>query len=142
MGGQPAAGCPFAGTGGLLSRRSIEVCQSASQRQQELQRDSPSSGVSFNLFCREASPARAAKRSTSLIRERELGAIPNIPNKSPRGVLSLDERHLASATTSRFNKLKQLRRIASCYDKLCATFSAFIQIAAVRISWRLVEPTA
>jgi len=38
-----------------------------------------------------------------------------------------------------FNKLKQFRRIATRYDKLGATFMAFIQLAAVRISLRLIE---
>jgi len=38
-----------------------------------------------------------------------------------------------------FNKLKQFRRIATRYDKLGASFMAFIQLAAVRISLRLIE---
>ncbi len=41
-----------------------------------------------------------------------------------------------------FNKLKQFRRIATRYDKLGATFFAFIQLAAVRISLRSIESTA
>jgi transposase len=41
-----------------------------------------------------------------------------------------------------FNKLKQFRRIATRYDKLGATFMAFIQLAAVRISLRLIESMA
>ena len=40
-----------------------------------------------------------------------------------------------------FNKLKQFRRIATRYDKLGATFLAFLQLAAVRISVRLIEST-
>jgi transposase len=38
-----------------------------------------------------------------------------------------------------FNKLKQFRRIATRYDKLGASFLAFLQLAAVRISLRLIE---
>ena len=41
-----------------------------------------------------------------------------------------------------FNKLKQFRRIATRYDKLGATFFAFIQLAAIRISLRSIESTA
>ena len=41
-----------------------------------------------------------------------------------------------------FNKLKQFRRIATRYDKLGATFFAFIQLAAVRIWLRSIESTA
>jgi transposase len=41
-----------------------------------------------------------------------------------------------------FNKLKQFRRIATRYDKLGATFMAFVQLAAVRISLRLIESTS
>ena len=40
-----------------------------------------------------------------------------------------------------FNKLKQFRRIATRYDKLGASFLAFIQLAAVRISLRSIEST-
>ncbi len=40
-----------------------------------------------------------------------------------------------------FNKLKQFRRIATRHDKLGATFMAFIQLATVRISLRLIEST-
>jgi transposase len=41
-----------------------------------------------------------------------------------------------------FNKLKQFRRIATRYDKLGATFLAFLQPAAVRISLRSIESTS
>ena len=40
-----------------------------------------------------------------------------------------------------FNKLKQFRRIATRYDKLGATFLAFIQLAAVQISLRSIKST-
>ena len=40
-----------------------------------------------------------------------------------------------------FNKLKQFRRIATRYGKLGATFMAFIQLATVRISLRIIEST-
>lgn len=39
-----------------------------------------------------------------------------------------------------FNKLKQLRRIATRYDKLGATFFAFVQLASVRIWLRQLSP--
>jgi hypothetical protein len=38
-----------------------------------------------------------------------------------------------------FNKLKQFRRIATRDDKLGANFLAFIQLATVRISLRLID---
>ena len=38
-----------------------------------------------------------------------------------------------------FDKLKQFRRIGTCYDKLGATFPAFLQLAAVRISLGSIE---
>lgn len=41
-----------------------------------------------------------------------------------------------------FNRLKQFRRIATRYDKLGANFMAFVQLAAVRISLRLIESAA
>jgi len=76
---------------------------------------------------------------------REQGAIPNIPNKSNR-----KKRYRWSKAIYRqrnhverfFNKLKQFRRIATRYDKLGATFLAFIQLAAVRIFLRSIESTA
>jgi transposase len=41
-----------------------------------------------------------------------------------------------------FNKLKQFRHIATRYDELDANFFAFIQLAAIRIVLRSIEPTA
>jgi transposase len=41
-----------------------------------------------------------------------------------------------------FNKLKQYRRIATRYDKLGASFLAFVKLAAVRIWLRSIESTA
>jgi transposase len=41
-----------------------------------------------------------------------------------------------------FNKLKQFRRIATRYDKLSATFFAFVQLASVHIWLRSIESTA
>jgi transposase len=41
-----------------------------------------------------------------------------------------------------FNKLKQFRHIATRYDKLGATFFAFIQLASIRIFLRSIESTA
>lgn len=76
---------------------------------------------------------------------REQGAIPNIPNRSNRKrkyrwkKAIYRERNLVERF---FNKLKQFRRIATRYDKLGATFFAFIQLAAVRIFLRSIESTA
>ena len=73
------------------------------------------------------------------------GAIANIPNmirrkKRFRWTKALyRERNNVERF---FNKLKQFRRIATRYDKLGATFMAFIQLAAVRISLRLIESTS
>jgi transposase len=70
------------------------------------------------------------------------GAIANIPNmirrkKRFRWTKALyRERNNVERF---FNKLKQFRRIATRYDKLGATFMAFIQLAAVRVSLRLIE---
>ncbi|WP_442868374.1 transposase [Bradyrhizobium sp. CCBAU 11445] len=75
---------------------------------------------------------------------RDQGAIPNIPNKSNRKKrfrwkkAIYRERNHAERF---FNKLKQLRRIASRYDKLGATFFAFVQLASVRIWLRSIEST-
>ena len=40
-----------------------------------------------------------------------------------------------------FNKIKQCRRIATCYDKLAANCLAFIKLAAIRIWLRASEST-
>ena len=76
---------------------------------------------------------------------RAQGAIPNIPNRSNRKrkfrwkkALYCQRNHVERF----FNKLKQFRRIATRYDKLGATFLAFIQLAAIRISLRSIESTA
>jgi transposase len=66
------------------------------------------------------------------------GAIPNIPNKSNRKkrfhwkkAIYRQRNHVERF----FNKRKQFRRIATRYDRLGATFFAFIQLAAVRIAF-------
>jgi hypothetical protein len=71
------------------------------------------------------------------------GAIPNIPNRSNRTrrfrwkkSIYRERNHVERF----FNKLKQFRRIATRYDKLGAT--AFMQLAAIRISLRSIESTA
>lgn len=76
---------------------------------------------------------------------RDQGAIPNIPNRSNRKkkfrwkkAVYRQRNHVERF----FNKLKQFRRIATRYDKLGATFFAFIQLAAIRISLRSIESTA
>jgi transposase len=76
---------------------------------------------------------------------RSQGAIPNIPNKSNRKKRSRWKKSIyrqRNHVERFFNKLKQFRRIATRYDKLGATFLAFIQLAAVRISLRSIESTA
>jgi transposase len=72
------------------------------------------------------------------------GAFANIPNRSNRKkkfrwkkAIYRERNHVERF----FNKLKQFRRIATRYDKLGATFLAFIQLAAVRISLRSIEST-
>jgi transposase len=78
----------------------------------------------------------------TLIRAR--GAIPNIPNKSNRKKRFRWKKAIyreRNRVERFFNRLKQFRRIATRYDKLGATFFAFIQLAAVRISLRLIEST-
>jgi transposase len=76
---------------------------------------------------------------------RDQGAIPNIPNRSNRKkkfrwkkAIYRQRNHVERF----FNKLKQFRRIATRYDKLGATFFAFIQLAAIRISLRSIESNA
>jgi len=40
-----------------------------------------------------------------------------------------------------FNKIKQCRRIATCYDKRAANYLAFIKLACIRIWLRACEST-
>ena len=76
---------------------------------------------------------------------RAQGAVPNIPNRSNR---KKRFRWKKSVYRQRnhverfFNRLKQFRRIATRYDKLGATFFAFIKLAAMRIWLRSIESTA
>ena len=73
---------------------------------------------------------------------RDQGAIPNIPNRANRKKkfrwkkAIYRQRNLVERF---FNKLKQFRRIATRYDKLGATFFAFIQLASIRIFLRSIE---
>src|SRR5512133_2809394 len=76
---------------------------------------------------------------------RAQGAIPNIPNRAHRKRKFRWKKTIyreRNQVERFFNKLKQFRRIATRYDKLGATFFAFIKIAAVRIWLRSIESTA
>ena len=75
---------------------------------------------------------------------RAQGAIPNIPNRSNRKKRYRWKKALyrqRNQVERFFNKLKQFRRVATRYDKLGATFFAFIKLAAVRIWLRSIEST-
>jgi transposase len=72
------------------------------------------------------------------------GAIANIPNMSRRKKRFRWTKALyreRNQIERFFNKLKQFRRIATRYDKLGGSFLAFLQLATVRISLRLIEST-
>jgi len=72
------------------------------------------------------------------------GAIANIPNMIRRKRRFRWKKALyrqRNLIERFFNKLKQFRRIATRYDKLGATFQAFLQLAVVRISLRSIEST-
>ena len=89
-----------------------------------------------------ADKAYDADRLRTHIKER--GAIANIPNmirrkKRFRWTKALYRKR--NQIERFFNKLKQFRRIATRYDKLGASFLAFLQLAAVRISIRSIEST-
>ena len=77
------------------------------------------------------------------VRERKAWA--NIPPKANRRDPICFSKHLYKARNlveRFFNRIKQFRRIATRYEKLGATFLAFVQLAAVRISMRSIESTA
>ena len=72
------------------------------------------------------------------------GAVANIPNMIRRKRRFRWKKALyrqRNLIERFFNKLKQFRRIATRYDKLGATFQAFLQLAVVRISPRSIEST-
>jgi len=72
------------------------------------------------------------------------GAIANIPNMRRRRKRFRWKKALyrqRNLVERFFNKLKQFRRIATRYDKLGASFRAFIQLAIVRITIRSIEST-
>ena len=72
------------------------------------------------------------------------GAVANIPNMIRRKRRFRWKKALyrqRNLIERFFNKLKQFRRIATRYDKLGATFQAFLQLGVVRISLRSIEST-
>ena len=72
------------------------------------------------------------------------GAVANIPNMIRRKRRFRWKKALyrqRNLIERFFNKLKQFRRIATRYDKLGATFQAFLQLAVLRISLRSIEST-
>ena len=89
-----------------------------------------------------ADKAYDADRLRQLLKAR--GAVANIPNMIRRKRRFRWKKALyrqRNLIERFFNKLKQFRRIATRYDKLGATFQAFLQLAVVRISLRSIEST-
>ena len=89
-----------------------------------------------------ADKAYDADRLRELLKAR--GAVANIPNMIRRKRRFRWKKALyrqRNLIERFFNKLKQFRRIATRYDKLGASFQAFLQLAVVRISLRSIEST-
>ena len=81
-------------------------------------------------------------QQSQLIEDR--GAVPIIPDR--RGAKNTDAfskllYRLRNRIERCFNKLKQFRRIATCYEKLAANFLAMIKLATVRIWLRTYKFT-
>jgi transposase len=65
---------------------------------------------------------------------RQQGAWANIPTKRARIQSALARIFTARATDGAvFNKIKQCRRVATRYDKLAASYLAFVKRASIRI---------
>ena len=75
--------------------------------------------------------------SDKLVREIESkGCTAVIPPRSNRTALRVYDRHIYEERhliENFFNKIKEYRRIATRYDKLAATFLAFVHLAAALI---------
>jgi transposase len=75
---------------------------------------------------------------------RQHGAWAKIPPKSNRRdalSFSLYLYRARNLVERFFNKIKQCRRVATCYDKLAANYLAFIQLASIRVWLRVNEST-
>ena len=76
---------------------------------------------------------------------RALSAIPNIPNRSNRKKQCRCKKSIyrqRNLVERFFNKLKQFPRTTAPHDNLGATFSAFNQLASIRIYLRTIESKA
>ncbi len=72
----------------------------------------------------------------------EQGATPNIPAKSNRKWKSCFSKCLyreRSLIARFFSKLKHIRRIATRYDMIAAQFLAMVQLASIRLWFRVYE---
>jgi transposase len=75
----------------------------------------------------------------------ERGGFANIPPKRTRKEPICFSPYLYRARNRVerfFNKLKHFRRIATRYDKLAASYMAFLKLAAIRLWLRAYESTA
>jgi transposase len=89
-----------------------------------------------------SSSAAAVLNATTTL---NIGAVPNIPNRSNRTTKYRWTKALyreRNRVERFFNELKQYRRIATRYDKLGANFFAFVKLASMRIWLRSIESTA
>ena len=72
------------------------------------------------------------------------GTQPMIPTKSNRKVrITVDQAlySLRNRIERYFNKIKNARRVATRYDKLAASFLAFVEITSLRYWLRFVNAT-
>jgi transposase len=72
------------------------------------------------------------------------GTLPMIPTKSSRKAkVTVDYAlySLRNRIERYFNKIKNARRVATRYDKLAASFMAFVEIASIRYWLRFVNAT-
>jgi len=86
-------------------------------------------------FC-PVSAARSVAFDRTLCDSNSQTGRANTPPKSNRRDPICFSPHLSRARNRVerfFNKIKQCRRIATCYDKLAANFLAFVQLASIRL---------
>ena len=73
------------------------------------------------------------------------GAWANIPPKSNRNKPICFSPYLYRARNlveRFFNRIKQCRWVATCYDKLAANYLAFVELASIRLWLRTNEPAS
>ena len=87
-----------------------------------------------SVLCRDPDRGYTGAPTRDLLRRRGIAAvIPQLPTEKTPRIMDWDLYRERNVVERLVGRLKDYRRIATRYDKLAASYLAFVQLAAVRM---------